>query len=231
MVGVVEIDGADARDVGRDAHVVVGDALGGPDGAGFARAGTVDLELPDFLGVGHREALAPVGIAVALGHLPHQADGVARVVAVLQGQALQFFDPEHAVAVDQVLVAVVGGLADGQLLLVHAGIGRVDEAVGLQGRRHDAPGLIDPARVPGFLLVQDVEEIGLGLARRKGLARFDGHVGAIIGIAAVRGHHRAVAGGLPAHHDGSTGRARRSRQEDEGRQGGKDILRKRFHGA
>ena len=66
MVGIIEIDGADAGDIGGDAHVIVGNALGGPDGAGFARAGTVDLELPHFVGIGHREAFTPVGIAVFL---------------------------------------------------------------------------------------------------------------------------------------------------------------------
>ena len=174
MVGIVEIDGADAGDVGGDAHVIVGDALGGPDVTGFARAGTVDLELPHFVGIGHREAFTPVGIAVFLGHLPHQADGVAGVVAVLEREAAEFFDPEHAVAVDQVAVAVVRGLADGQLPFIHTRIGRVDKAVGLGLGRHDAARLIDAAGIPRFFLMQNVEEIGFRLARGKGLAGLDG---------------------------------------------------------
>ena len=229
MVRIVEIDHADAGDVGRDAHVVVRDALGRPDGTGLTRAGTVDLELPHLVGVGHGQAFAPVGIAVFLGHLAHQADGVTGVVAVLERQAFQFLDPEHAVAVDQLFAAVVGGLADGQLLLVHARIGRVDEAVGLQGGRHDAAGLIDTPRVPWFLLVQDVEEIGFGLARREGLARLDGHIGAVIGVAAVGGHHRTVAGGFLADHDRGAGQARGGREQQQGRRGGDRVSIEQFH--
>ena len=209
MVGIVEIDGTDARNVGRDAHMVVGNPLGSPDGTGFARARSIDLELPHFVGIGHGQTLAPVGITVFLSHLPHQADGIAGVVAILQGQALKFLDPEHAIAIDQVLVAVVGRLANGQLLLIHAGIRSVDETIGLQSRRHDAARLINAPHVPGFFLVEDIEEIRFRLTRGKGLAGLDGHESPVIGIAAVGGHHRPVGRSLFAYHDGGAGISRR----------------------
>ncbi len=222
MVGIVEIDHTDAGDIGRDAHVVVGDALCRPDGAGCTRAGAVDLKLPDLIRVGDSQALAPVGIAVLLSHFTHQADGIAGIVAIFEGQALEFLNPENAVPVDQFPAAVVGRLADGQLFLVHARVSRVDEAVGLQGGRHDATGLIDPAHVPGLLLMQDIEVIGFGLPRQEGLARFDGYIGTIVGVAAMGGHDRSVTGGFLAHHDGGTGYAGRSRKQQQGRRGDQD---------
>ena len=56
----------------------VADALGRPDRALLALARAVDLEQPDFLGVGEGEALAVVVVAVCLRQLVRDSDRLAR---------------------------------------------------------------------------------------------------------------------------------------------------------
>ena len=60
VVGVLEIDLADPRSVGHDRDVIVGDALGGPNGAGRPLARADDLQQPHFARVGDGQGLALV---------------------------------------------------------------------------------------------------------------------------------------------------------------------------
>ena len=121
-------EGGDAGLVGMAADVAFGHAARHPHGALLA-ALAGDLEDPHLVGVGQRETLAAVGIAVGAHQLVHHLDGLAAVAGTLQG------DVDEVAVVDALGVALVqggdaapGGLADGQLVLV-------DEAHHLVGVR------------------------------------------------------------------------------------------------
>ena len=87
VVGVAEVEFANARDVGRDGNFVVGDAYGSPHGTHFLGASTEDLEQPCLVLVSDGKALATVAIAVFPCQLSHQADSVAGCGATLQSDA------------------------------------------------------------------------------------------------------------------------------------------------
>ena len=131
MVGVAEVEGTDARDVGRDSDLIVGDAHGSPDAAHTLGTLAKDFEDPGLVLVGNGEALAAVAIAIFLDQLTHEAYRFASRGATLECDACQLFDHEHASLVLQGIASRNGGLAHGQLLLVKAGIGGVEEAVGV----------------------------------------------------------------------------------------------------
>ncbi len=129
MIRVLQVELADAGDVGRDADVVVGDADRGPDRPLLLEAGAEDLEVPDLFRVGDGDAFAGVAVAVLLDQLAGQLDGLAGGGAAFEHQPFQLLDHEHAGAVEELAFSADGRLTDGQLALVQAGIGGVEEGI------------------------------------------------------------------------------------------------------
>ena len=197
------VDAADAGDVGRYGDVVVGDPFRHPGGADPFLADADDFELPDFVLVGDREAFAAVAVAVLLREGAHQPDGVPGVVAALQGDALELFDPEPAGGIHKRVRTAEGGFADGQLLLVEAGVGRVEVGVGM-GRLRDFSHELDAGSIPAEVRVHGAPEDrmhGAGLMVR---SRFYLGPCAVSTVAGMGCHHGTVGGGLPANHNGRT---------------------------
>ena len=131
ILGVATLQTAYAGDVAADAHVVVGDALGSPYAADVVLAFTQDFHLPHFLGVGYGDALAGIGVAIDFDEVAYEADGIAGGGAALQCHALQFLDEVHACGVAQGVGSAKGALADGELMLVEAGVGGVEVGIGV----------------------------------------------------------------------------------------------------
>ena len=131
MVGVTEVNLTDATDVGRHAHLVVGDAHSGPYTTDVLLSLAEDFENPHLVLVGNGEAFSAVAIAILFHKVAHQADGLTGGRAALQGYSLQFLYQEQSFLVLQLLTASDGGLADAQLFLVETGICRVEIAVGV----------------------------------------------------------------------------------------------------
>ncbi len=198
---VLAVDFPDAGDVGRNGYVVVRNPLGHPCGADFVLADAHNLELPDLVFVGHREAFTAVSVAILLCQGAHEADGVAGVVAALKGHALQFLDGEPAGGVHEGVGATESGLSHGQLLLVEAGVGRVQIGICMRHLRNlthelDAGGI---APEPGL---HGASEHGM---HRPGLMVCGGfhlHPGTIPAVAGVGSDDGTVGGGFLAHHQG-----------------------------
>ena len=200
MVRILAVDPADARDVAGDGDFVVGDALGHPDGAHLAAAAADDFEGPYFLLVRDRQAFAGVAVAVFLGRFAHQADGVARVVAAHERQAREFLDEEDRVLVDEGVRAGEGRFADGDLLLVQAGVARIDIGIGMAdlwdfAHLPHAGGVSFELGVPQAFI--DFEHVSGGVVR----GGFHRDPRVRHAVAGVGGEDGAVRGREPAHHD------------------------------
>ena len=98
-VGIAQVELVDARDIGRDGYLVVGNAHGRPHAANLLRSFAEHFEYPHLLLVGDGQTFAAVAIAVALHQFAHQADGFAGCRAAFQGDACQLLDHEHALLV------------------------------------------------------------------------------------------------------------------------------------
>ena len=86
-------------DIAADGHMVVGDALCGPDAADLVAALTQYFHLPHLLAVGDGDALSAVAIAVLFNETPDETYGITCVVASHKGHAFQLFNHEHSVGV------------------------------------------------------------------------------------------------------------------------------------
>ena len=166
--------------------------------------GAVDLEMPDLFRVGEGEALAPVVVAVGLGQLVGDADGLAGRLGPLEDEPVELGRVDDAVLAHELAAAADRRLADGQLVLVHDRIGGVEEGVGLRDlgdlARLQAVGVLRPFGPLG--LVIDLGHLP-GLVLRVG---DDGHPGPVRPrIAGMRGHRRAVDRGQPADEDAGAG--------------------------
>ena len=135
----------DAGLVGVAADVAVGDAAGHPHGTvgvfvfqllgqvGFdgALAFADEFEDPHLVGVGDGEALALAVVGVVAHEAGEDLDGLAGVLGALEGEVDERAVVDAALnLLGQLLAAAVGGLADGQLVLVHVA--------------HDAVGVTPP---------------------------------------------------------------------------------------
>ena len=157
--------------------------------------------MPDFLAVGDGDAFPGVAVAVLLDEISGEADGFAGGSRPLEHQPFDLLDHEHAFVIDKLLASTDGRLADGQPLLVQAGIGRVQELVGF---RH----LGDLARLEDALEVG--RSLGVHLARvdlvhglvRPLLMGHDVQPGPIGAVTCVAGDDRTVHGRQPADLDG-----------------------------
>ncbi len=197
---ILEVETADAPGVGRDADLVVRDALGGPDGADLVLARAVDLEVPDLFRVGEGEAFAVVVVAVGLGQGVDRPDGLAGGRGPFQGQPIELGRIQDAFLADQLPAASDRRLADGQLTVVHDRVGRVQEAVRLADlgdfARLQPLGIIRPLAPLGLVV-----DFGLG-ACGVGPPGDHGHPGPVrVAVAGVRRHRRTVDRGQAADQD------------------------------
>ncbi len=130
-VGVVQIQLANARCVGDDGDVIVGHALRGPDGADLVLARPDDLQHPDFLRVGDGERFADVTPTVSFQQLACQSNRLPRRRGSFQNQACERLAVDQPFVAQQLITSAESRFADGQLLLVHTGVGWCDVAKGL----------------------------------------------------------------------------------------------------
>ena len=180
--------------------MVVGHTLRRPDAAHLGGALAEDFHLPHLAAVGNGDALAAVAIAILLHQRADEVDGFARRSAAHQCHTLQLFDGEHAFLVDQRVGAAEGGLADGQLVLVEAGIGCVEVGVGVGHLRYGA----HLAHAGGVAAVSGVHRAAAHGVHRASLVvggRFHIHPGAVATVAGVRRDDAAVGRGALAHHN------------------------------
>ncbi len=184
--------------------------------------------MPDLLRVGEGEALAPVVVAVGLGQLVGDADGLAGGLGPLENEPVELGRVDDAVLAHELAAAADRRLADGQLVLVHDRVGRVEEGVRLGDLR-------DLARLQPVGIARPLGPLGLviDLGHLAGLVlrvRDDGHPGPVRArVAGMRGHGRAVDRGQPPDQDAGAGielerlvaaaRRLRSRQERQGQNG------------
>ena len=204
MVGIAQVESADAGDVGRNSHLVVRDAHGSPHAAHFLGSFAKDLEQPGFVFVCNGEALTAVTVAIFLDQLAHQADGVTGSSATLQGNARQLLNHEDAILVAQGVTTRNGCLAHGQLLLVEAGIGGVEETVGVAHLGNHA----QTRHVSAVFGRHGVETVLIDGGDRITFVitgRHHFHPGAVTCITGVGGDDRAIGTGPLAHHDAGTG--------------------------
>jgi len=201
VLGVRGVDSRDAWDIRRDGDVVVGDPHRGPDRSFPACSRTEDLEEPGLLGVDDGQALPGVDVAVLLGQRAHHQDGLAGGAGAGHDDLLQLLDGEDALLRAQLPPAADGRLAHRQLVLVHAGIDRVDELVGLGHlgnltERFESPRVADELG-PLDLLVPD----GDHLSRLVSAVGHHLDPGPAPSVARVRGDRGAVRGGQARGHD------------------------------
>ena len=187
----------DAGLVGVGADIAFGHTACHPHGAFLLVSFAGDFEEPYLVGVGQREGLAAVGIAVSGHEVGHHADGFAAVAGTLQGQV------DKVAVVDALEVAFAegcdaapGGLAHGKLVLV-------DEAHHAVG----ASGLWDVDLVLQAAVVVEAEHLaGLvgaaGVETQLAVARVAvgdiGDHGAAIGGAASREQEIGAGMALPS---------------------------------
>ncbi len=140
-VGAPEVELADAEVIGDDDDVVVRDAAGHPDRAGFAAFGgpfrpdAADLHRPELARIGDAEGLGATAGGQETVLLDERADelyGLAGGRASLEGEDLGLFD-RHDLARQTVDPGDVelgalraGAFADGQLALVHLRVAGVE---------------------------------------------------------------------------------------------------------
>ena len=172
-LAVAQREGGDARLVGVSADVAVGDAAGHPYGAvapafdhlalgvKHLLALADELHNPGLLGINDGEGLALGGVAVGVHQLGNDLDGLAGVLGALQGNVNQGAVVDHPLALFQFLDAAVGGLADGQLPLVHV----ADNRVGVRHLRDLAEQL---ARVP----LDDIHHRAGGIVLGRAVVKF-----------------------------------------------------------
>jgi hypothetical protein len=241
------VPGADLLDdapVGDDQCLVVADALRGPDGAGLTArwrpAGTdsEDLHHPGFVRVADDQVFAAVAArgqeAIGLHQRTDQPHGVARLPAALQGEDLGLLDghdlPAGFAGHRQFAALVDGAFGDGQLVLIHMRVRRVDVGVGFRGLRYLAQDLAVIAQRPAGVLDAPVH-VGHGARPVAcGGHDVDARVGAGVGMGKDQ---RTVGGGFLAHGDHGAafvigcGQGEGSREQHGSDQQGKYAF---FHG-
>ncbi len=197
---VVEVDLADAAHVGRNGDMVIGDSHGSPDATLLAGTLALHLEDPHLFRVGDGEALPGVAVAILLDELSHQGDGLASCGAAFEHDSLQLLNHKHSVFIHHCVEAGVGGLADSKLLLVEAGIGRVEEAVGVACLRN-LTRLLHAVEATGIFGVHSSAVDAHHRVSRIILGSHRLHPRAIFRIASVARHNGSVGRCLAAHHD------------------------------
>ena len=189
---ILQVEGRNARDVRRDADVVVRNAHGSPNTADVFRSFAEDLEMPDFVGVGNRQALARIAVAVLLNQFSDEMNGVAGGGTALQGDASQFFDHEHAILVLKFLSSGDGSLADAELFLVEAGVSCIHELIsrvclGDLALQFAASLVVHEFRMHSPFVNRSYRVIFINRGRNNVNPR------AVIPIAGVAGYHRAIS--------------------------------------
>ena len=170
------------------ADVAIRHAARHPYGAFLPLSFAGDVEEPYLVGVGQREGLAAVGIAVGGHEVGHHADGLAAVAGALQGEI------DEVAVVNALGVALAegcdsapGGLAHGELVLV-------DETYYAVGER----GLRDVDLVLEAAVVVKAEHLACGM----GAAGVEAQLSvAGVAVGGVGDHGAAVGSGPPAEEE------------------------------
>ena len=185
--------------------MVVGHALSRPNGPQFALAGTEDFEVPHFVLVGDGEALARINPAVFLQQHARGFDGLASGAAPLQQQHAEPLAVNESAVGLELRTTAEGRFADGQLRLVHARVGGVEELVGVVHLRNLAHGDVVVAQhLSGQLFFRPLALVE-GLHGPLFVILRGGHIDVCartVAVVGVRGHHRTVGRRLLTHRDG-----------------------------
>ena len=203
VVLILQVQGADTRDVGRYAYVIVWNTNGCPYTTNLVLTFAEDFEVPYFVRVGNGETFATIGITVLLDEFAHELDGFASGATTLESHTLQFFDHEHTVLVLEFTLAGDGCFANTQLLFVHTRIRGIHECVCVACLRNLALyGNLGHVCNPLGVHTAIVDSHG-GVAF-VGLGRNHVYPCAIPAIASVAGDDRAIGGCILADHDRGT---------------------------
>ena len=204
-------EGGDACLVGVCADVAFRHTACHPHGA-FLLSLAGNLEEPHLVGVAEGEGLAPVGIAVGVHKVGHDADGLAAVAGALQGEVDEVSVVNAlGVALAEGLDAAPGGLAHGKLVLVD----ETHYAVG-------AGGLRDVNLVLEAAVVVEAEH----LARGMDAAGVETQLAvARVAVRSVGDHGAAVGGGSAGDEDVGACLALPHGQgkQQQGEEGGFDV--------
>ena len=232
VLGVLEVDHADVGTVGTGPHLIIGNSAGNPVGAGGAAVGspqgarTDDLEDPHFIGISNSQALAAVGVAVLLSQGAHDLDALSGGGGALQTQHLQVGDHEQRLltVVEGGVVAAPGVLADGDTLLIEAGIAGVDIRIGL-GDLGDLADLLNGINGIHAGVAVDLHDLTLLM----GAAGDDLDTVVIPAVTGV-GHHRGpIRSGVLAGSDNGTGVGHHRGREGYDGHNQTDQFLKSFH--
>ena len=203
IVLVLQIQGADARNVGRYTYMVVWNTDSRPYTTNLVRTFTEHFEMPYFVRVGNGETFSAIGIAVLLDEFAHQKDRFAGSCTTLENHSLQFLDHEHTVLVHQLFLTCNGGFSDTQLLFVHTRVGGIHESVSLFCLRNFSLnghfGLVG-----NELGVHTAVVNGHGSVAFVLLGRNHVYPSAVPAIASVAGDDGTVGGCFLAYHDTGT---------------------------
>ena len=125
MVGIFQIEGADSRDVGRYAYMIIRNTDCRPYSANFIFSFSEDFEVPYFIRIGNGQTFA----AVLFYEISHQADSLTGCCTALQCHTLQFFNHKHTFGIFQIPASAYGSFTYPQLLFVDARVGGVHEGI------------------------------------------------------------------------------------------------------
>ncbi len=137
---IVAGDLADAGLVGVAGNLSVGDAAGGPDRTLAAGARADDLQNPCLLGIGDRDRLALIGVAVLVDELGHHLDRLAGGAGPLQRERHQKAVSQQPLRIFQLLSAAEGGLGQGELMFVDQA---AEHLIGMRNLRDFAGAVLD----------------------------------------------------------------------------------------
>ena len=199
-IRIVALQTANTRYVGAYGDMIVRDTLSRPNAAYFVGAFAQDFHLPHLLAVGDGNAFTAVAIAILLNKLANQFDGVACVIATHKSHTLKFLDQKHTLLVLQNIGASECSFAYGELLFVHARIGRVEVSVGMSHLGNSA-GDGDTRSVIAISGMHGTFTNSMDSARLIVASRLHSHPSAVAAVTSVRSDDRAIGGGFFTHHD------------------------------
>ena len=181
--------------------MVIGHTLGGPYGTHFAFARTKDFEVPNFVFVCDGEAFTGIVPAIAFQQVSGHADGLARGGATLHHQHAQALAVNETAVGFQLCSSAEGRFADGELLLIHARVGGVQELVSVCYLVNFAHGnILVAGHLAGLLFGPLAFHQRLFPACIMVASGFHQNVGArAVTVVGVRGHHGAVRRSPLAH--------------------------------
>ena len=227
---IIEVDRPDPARIRVHSDMIVGNALCRPYRPDFVLAASGDLDMPYLGPVGDRQAFPPVIVPVLLRQFVYEPYRLTCRFAPLEREAAQLVAADQGFLVSEFLSAAECRLADRELMLVHAWIGRVDvsEGLGYLGypARHRRSGRVVRMTYEPHAAVDRAAVVPTVLR-----PLHDIEPGPVLpAVAGMRSHHRSVGRRLPAQCYRRTGEGLPARRQKD-RHGDRKDCRYTLHRA